>query len=586
MKLRFFALFNLLFFTVLFLSAQDVASGQKPITKYDRTSLTVYYMKFPGENHSSEIESKISSLTFPDKFDNNNLDQLIFRAPYSRTEKSTDPKEAIRKYLNEQNVGKNIINKWYNRKNDGTMDAGLVQLRGMYNATDADYLKANADMRGDVNLKDYGFNLINLSYILVIDIENVTTEEELVTKKKKESVGWSSLITAYLYKIKYTKELQDSIFNNCWIYPEDTPDRKAEKNRKYDQLKIPIEFVFKSKKPFAIVTSKSKKEVTIISETMDQLLTDMVQGAYDESLYRLEMKIEDFKVKVPLFDVRPLTAKIGKKEGLKCDNRYFAYEYVFKENTNSTIPKQRGVVRATSKIVDNRVMARGNMDKTRFYQTAGRELEPGYLLKQANDIGIEYYGGVEAGEVGGFYARVDYRLGRLYGLQSQFIYLDLAMQRKEYDVIDYGAADDFYVFTRVGLGLAQGFMLTRNIEIRPFIGGGVEMVSKLLENVYLDNGYNSYSLIDEDKLKDYTGPMSFYGKAGLNLAFNLRHNIQLTGGASYFMFLGNAFVLDKDSKPVDAYFNFDHQGAEVAKWSDLFQNRKGISTMLGLRIGF
>ncbi len=581
MKKEFLLFFAFLFFAILRISAQNVEAPKAFKTSYNRPSMTFFYMKFTDEKHSSDVEGKINSLDFPEKFDDNNFNQMVFNAPFNRLGATAKPEELIRQKLQSDNVGKDILNKWFNRRGDGTMDMELIKERGRFDATDAAYNVAQMTQRGESALMDFGENLIKLSYILVLDFQNISTMAE---QKDTKSIGWSADVNIYLFKVKFDDEIQSTLYNSCWINKDDSPEQRNEKIKKYNQLEIPVEFVYKSTRPVLVSNSESKDKVTDFNGTMSALLESVVQEAYNKSITRLEMKIEDFKVKTPIYQIHPTRAKIGLKEGLKCDNRYFAYEFVYRKKTNSSVPRRRGVIRATSEIVDNRQLATGNMGTSRFYQTSGLKLQPGYLLKQELDRGLEFYGGMEVGEVGGYYGRFDYRFGRLIGIPAQFIYVDVAYEEKTYDLTNYGGNKDTYNFLRIGLGFAKGFMLTRNTEIRPYFGGGVEFASDLIDYVFIKSGSYYNPIPEKDKSK-FTGPMTYYLKGGANLALNLRHNIQLTGGVGYYLFVKNAFVLNKDAKSVDAYF--EHNGTyKVVNWSDLFKDRKGISIMAGLRLGF
>src|SRR5690606_8729527 len=117
----------------------------------------------------------------------------------------------------------------------------------------------------------------------------------------------------------------------------------------------------------------------IKQKSEEVLLTELVQKSYDEVLYSLEKGYEEFRVKTTVHQTRPIRAKIGKKEGIKTDYRFFAYEYVYNEKKNTVEPRFRGVIRATSNIIDNRRVASGDMATTKFYQTAGRKIRAGYL---------------------------------------------------------------------------------------------------------------------------------------------------------------------------------------------------------------
>ncbi len=420
MKTKSLFVFVLVMFFAKWIVAQDIEATKKIPSTYDRSAVTLFYVQFSNEAHASEIQSKIDKISFSDKYYNNNLNQITL--PNAFTRKSHELVESLSKYMNDQQVGRQVISKWYARQDDGTMNMDLIFDRGMFNATDAAYIKAQSTKLGNAVLQDYGNRLIGRSYILVLDYQSIQTMKEAKMSGMK---GWKSTVTGYLFKVKYNEETQNAVYD-AWIYPEDSPTVKAEKNKKFEQIQVPVEFVTKTT---VYVTASQPAEDTQLGRLMkqkseDELLSEMVQKGYDESLYFLEKNHEDFMVKTTIFQVRPIRAKIGKKEGLKCDNRYFAYEYVYDEKTNTTKPRFRGVIRATSSIVDNRQVAKGDMPTSKFYQTSGRRLRTGYLLRQQNDYGIEATLGFEAGEVGGIYGRVDARMGRYIGVKALFVYVE------------------------------------------------------------------------------------------------------------------------------------------------------------------
>jgi len=543
-----FMVISALFFSSMLFSQNN--DGVKKISSsYDRSSITVLYMQFQDEGHSQGVKEKVENLSISDKYYNNNLAQVSFSAPFSRN--TSVISDEIKNYLNEQNVGRQVISKWYARQSDGAMSMDLIFERGMFNATDAAFIKAQSTKLGNAVLQDYGNRLIERSYILVLDYESVKTMNELKMPKMK---GWKSTVTGYLFKINYNEEIQNALYDS-WIYPEDSQSVRDEKNKKFEQINFSLNFVTKT----TVYATASQAEGAsqlgrlLKEKSEDELLSEMVQKGYDETLYYLEKNHEDFMVKTTIYQVGPIRAKIGKKEGLKCDNRYFAYEYVYDEKTNSSKPKMRGVIRATSQIVDNRQVAKGDMPTSKFYQTAGRKLKTGYLLRQQNDYGVEITAGYEFGEVGGAYARLDARLGRFIGIKALFLYIDGGAEVKKYFDPYVGGQENDIMFYRYSAGVAKGFMLTRNVELRPYVGFGQEVAT-----------YKDWDDVGGD-LK------VLYLKGGANLALNLKHNIQVVGGVGYFSFVSNA--------------ENDNGDTELG-WGDIFKDREGVTAMAGLKIMF
>ncbi|MHC1703887.1 MAG: hypothetical protein AB9846_08265 [Tenuifilaceae bacterium] len=533
------------------LFAQEAKPEQKIPSTYDRSSITFLLLDFPSDNHSGDVKGKINSIVFADKYYNNNVSYLTLPASFSRTDLGAKITELVKKSIEEKNIPKDIISKWYSRKDDGTMSTELIEERGMFNATDAAFIKAQTTKRGNSMLMDYGNRLIERSYILVLDYKSVVNLKDVKDSKMK---GWKSTVIGYLYKIDFNDEIQNAVYDS-WIYEEDSPQVKAEKKQKFEQIKFPISFVTETSQ---LITASQAAEGTDLGKFLkqkseDQLLSEMVQKGYDESLYFLEKKYEDFKVKTMIYQTGPVRAKIGKKEGLKTDYRFFAYEYVYNEKTNSTKQKFRGVIRATSSIVDNRQVATGDMGTTKFYQTAGQKLRTGYLLQQRNDFGIEGALGYEIGEVGGIYARIDARLGRYIGVKSLFLYLEGGAEMQDYGIYE-GIA-----FAHYGGGLAKGFMLTKNVEIRPYIGAGQEIAT---HEDFKDTAFEDIKAL--------------YVKGGANVALNLKHNIQIFGGMGFYAFVSNAENKDGDTEKLWTDIFIDEDGNE----------RSGASMLFGLRVGF
>jgi len=542
MRTQLLTLFFLTFAGTLF--AQDIAKSKTIPTTYDRSSFAVFYIDNSSQNHWNEVRPLIDSIVFSDKYDNNNFNNIIISSSTAGQLPTKGTQDALLNELNSMNIGRQLIAKWYNRQPDGTMNMDLIHKRGRFSVTDADFLKAQTSKRGNAALEDFGNRLINLSHILVIDLQNVKTTKEAKMENMK---GWQATAVGYLFRLDFNEEKQNELYDN-WIYDDDTEDVKKQKRAAFDNI------VF-SFNPLAIqiasvsaiqLESSSGIRLALKAKTMEQLLKEMVQKSYDEVIYKTEMKVEDLKVKTPLYETRPLRAKIGLKEGLKTDYRFFVYEHVYNPKTNEAEPKRRGVIRVAGKssIVDNRKEATGDMGTSKFYQVAGRKLEAGFTLQQQNDFGLELIVGGEGGNTSGLLLRADFRLGRFIGIPAFYLYGEFGgFDSKEYQ-------GEKSSFMRYGAGLAKGFQLGRNLEIRPYFGFG-------LDNTTNESINSTIS--------------SLYIKPGVNLALNLKHNIQLVGGLGAYSFIGDVT---------------DANGYTVAdSWDDLF-DKSGPSALFGVKFMF
>lgn len=536
-----------LFFLVLSgLYAQEISQSKQIPTTYDRNSLTVIFVDFSSGNYWDQAKAKIDQVVFSDKYDNNNLDALLLKPSFSRSSiPGNNMQKALLNDLMSIGAGKLILSKWYNKKPDGTMDMELVHQRGRFTATDADFLRAQTSRRGNAALEDYGNRLINLSHVLVIDLTDIKTMAEAGVSGMK---GWRANSTGYLYRLDFNDEVRNA-FYDTWIYEDDPQSTKEQKRKAFEALQIPLVPVTQRMVSLTSSQPESDKGLGLFfkPKSTDELMGELVQKAYDDLIYQIEMQVQAFKVVTAIYSTRPLGAKIGLKEGLKTDNRFFVYEYVYNPRTNEAEPKRRGVIRASSKskIIDNRREAAGDMGTSRFYQVHGRKLQPGFTIQQQNDFGLELSLGAEVGGLSGFYGRLDVRSGRFSGIRALFVYLEGGIDAGDY----YG---ETFAFLRYGAGFAKGFQLTRNVELRPYMGFGVEQASN----------------------ENYTGDdaiTAIYLKPGANLALNLTHSFQIIGGMGAYAFIS-------DAESVNA--------GVIGAWDEVFDGRSGPSVFVGIKLGF
>lgn len=545
---------------IILLSILPVAFGQNkkaPVSStYDRSSLSVVLIDHPEIPYSSKLKDGIAKIVIPDKYFENKISTPSVTAPYAAG--FIGPvNNSIADALNTAKTGNQIISYWYARQADGTMSADRFLERGMYNASDADVLNAKGTKRGVEALKDYGDKLISKSFAVAIDYTNLKLIDDSVTR------GWSADVKIFLYKIIFDETIQSQLYNDLWIYSDDTPAVKAKKNADFTKMNFNLEYVSQASASVVQTESKKNKSTTSPPKTNDELFAALMQNGLNDCIYNVEKKVEDLKVKTSIYQTNPLRAKIGKKEGLAVDNRYFVYEYVYDENTNSTKPVRRSVIRA-KKVVDNRNVATGSSQMSTFYQVAGGHLENGFLLQQSNDAGIGITLGVESGSVAGFSSRLEVNVGRYTSIPSLYVFVGLGYEEKLYTKIEKTPLIDQNLnFLRYELGLAKGFRMINILELAPYAGVGFEEAKNA---DWKDDAQFKGNLIK-----------SLYVKYGANLALNVRYNIQLIGGLGSYIFTtaqnGEGDIMDGDVK---------------AKYNDYFPDRGAgsFSFCAGLRVQF
>jgi hypothetical protein len=193
----------------------------------------------------------------------------------------------------------------------------------------------------------------------------------------------------------------------------------------------------------------------------------------------------DFQAQGSIFKMDPIRSKVGMKEGVKVNQRWFVYE--LEQKSDGKIAQNRkGVIRASGKIADNRTQATGESATTKFYQIYGGRLAEGMLLQQKPDFGIAVTGTLGTDINAMFEAYAPLERVRAYG-------------RVAYSLL----TKEVYF----GIGVSKEFHFLRYFSMAPFIG-----VSPDLKNLDSIEGYG----LD----------------AGINGCLYVLHNFQLFTQAS------------------------------------------------------
>ncbi len=566
-------------------SAQNTQSeGSKTggvSTSYDRNAVTVIVL----DNHTkyiSDLKQASAGIIIPSKYDDNLIGTRYVSAKADN--------KAIRKVLQQKKIPNDILTKWFSRNESGKFDMSVIHDRGMYNATDDEVKKASGSKIGLAKLKDAGEILINHSYILVMEFNNIQTMEQKYNKRdaakkalseklgteyepvNRRKNGWVGDVKAYLYRLSFNDSIMNIFYNDLWIYDDDDEATIAAKKAKFDEMVFPLSFVMEA-------NGKADGSQYNVGEilapptqlTRDELFQKMIHTGMSSVLFNIERKVEEFKVKTPLYGTHPLRAKVGKKEGLKADHRYFVLE--FEQNRKGeTVAKRKGVVRA-KKVVNNTKVATGSSKLyTTFYQTAGHSLMEGMLLTQSSDFGIGASGGFTLlGKMGGVYVKGEVNVSILagifggldLGLNQVKIYGVGAFQTKEYSLLGSGTKYDMN-FTRFHVGISKGWYFAHSFSIAPFVGYGIEQ------------GTNT-DWIDDNSFEDDQFIGTQFLAYGAYLTINITHCMQAVGTLNMYSPIGYAYNKDDES--------WTNNGAEL-KYSDVFDKRKGMSIDVGLRIEF
>ncbi len=499
----------LLLFLAISIPFKSVYAQEKPkelvSDSYDRSSISVVYIS-RGDVYDEQLKTYIRkyfmNIDSVSKFDINLIEtrELNINIPRNQTISQNN----FSSDASFSSIGKQILSYWFNRKSDGTMDASLIEKRGRYNVTDQDYFNAQVAKVGLSALRDGGYDLVKNSYVLFLDYSNI--KKDIDDDKR---VSWSSQANIYVYKLNYTEDIYNRVMQS-WIYEDDTDSIKQQKIGLWDDMNVSLNFV------------ASSNYSTLRSESIGGLEASVVES-YTSAIQSLENKIDKWSVASSITHVKPLRAKIGKKEGVKNMARYRAYIYTEDENGNlKSVPK--GYVRAT-KVVDNRYDASGSMAESEFYQISGFGLSEGVILKQRNDLGLG--GGISyrGGSFKGYYLNLDKLVHIKTNGLSQYVLLNVG-----FDVYSESKLNDNNISTSSNSGVNLiNFSLGYGLGIRPFV--------RYFEFMpYILFGFDNINVNgEEDDTEDssFNDKLAYAGCFGVRLNMNIAYPLQLFGSVDY-----------------------------------------------------
>jgi hypothetical protein len=579
---KLFALLSVIFFAFPTIAQNVTGAGEKVktpqiVTEYDRNSLDYLLLDYGDNSFNDLLKKSFLSIKVNDKFDDNTTDRRFVKPPVAREEilksqfytpsNGNDITNRIGKALVNGRYSNDVVAKWFSRSKDGSFSVDLLQSRGLYNATDADVKAAGSSKLGMAKLMDSGEKLLNKSYVIVYDISDLISKEEFYNRLDKKNKtpdkpvtrdmnGFLGNVNAYIYKIDFNDSINAVFWQQLWA---DKGDPKLkDKKLAFDNFSFPVKYVTRlTSSSEASQYNPGEVAAPKVQATKEQLMTDFLDKGISNALMVLDRNVEDFKVKTVLYGTNPLRAKIGMKENLKIDQRYFVFE--MRQNNGGKIKAHRqGVIRATNKIVDNRKVATGQSEPSVFYQVAGKRLDDGMLLQQRSDLGLALGIAYSTGGVNGLSARLEINTSSFFKKSAPSmikLYIEGGYESKEMKIAIKSVTQNYKDFTRYELGLGKEFCFLRNLRFQPFAGVGLEQFTNK------DDSKLSFS--------------SLYEHAGAMAGINLLHNLQLTGTFSYYFMTGK--ITDENKT--------DYTIGGLAEWGKAF-DRGGSAVSLGLRIEF
>lgn len=385
--------------------------------KYRRSSLHVVLMESEHFPHYDTVINAYYKTPLPDNYNDHRIEQQSFNPfDYGAEEgllgQDIDESVIIERYFKENRVANQLVAKWFNRSEKGCFNMELIAERGHYNASEMDAHIALGSARGLSSIADAGLELLRNTFVVVNKVYFLSNEipaaiifaaaeaaAEAITNEtakylaleaaertyERAKEGYSVWTTSYLYRLRWDERTEAIFYQDLWMSEDNICE---ERKHRFDTTDIFQLDYIGSTRARTLVTFSFREERTDV-QMIELATVRNIEKAYSS----LQKEYDVFKPKVPLLSVDPLSARIGKKEGLTGRERFVVLEQVVCPNTGLTKYEQKGRIRVDgNNIWDNRfdiVESLGNdtvskgseqLNKTLF-RGRSRGLYPGMLLR-------------------------------------------------------------------------------------------------------------------------------------------------------------------------------------------------------------
>ncbi len=564
-----------------------------PADSYSRSSFSYLLVDFENERYAQRLRQELNKAIVPKKFDYNDIPTKHIKAPYLRASSERRDLSAMEKgrlisdALKHNEYAQKIMRYWWQVQEDGSYSIDLIQKRGLYNATDVDVNLVDASKVGRARLADAGVNLIGKSYVLVLDYENIRTMREIydyqdaVARERAKRMsktfepverkrnGFKGRLTAYLYKLNYSDTIQgylDASFIN------ESKFDLTKFNNIFNHIRRPYKFITSEALDIdGTQLNKGQPLAPLIQKSKEQLFAEMVHSSILKVVRILEGRVEAFRVKTSVTSINPIKAKVGTKEGLRHERRFFVWEYVANRR-EQIVARKVGTIRAR-RVANNLYDKLGNTQETEFYQIGGRTISEGMTIQERKDAGIGV--GLGAGTLG-VHLQLDINLGQAVNLplkQTKF-YGELFVTANEYKdvkVIERSTMepDGKYTETTLSAGLLKEYPLGRgNFRFGWKLGISMQNISWTA-----DKNHPNYDLVEGGE-----------GISALGIAWGINFGVNLfTPSINLIASLGGR-------NHGGASYSSGKEGEESVKLenslSEIFPDKKSILMDLSLRFSF
>lgn len=399
---------GILFVHFVFLANPMIS--QDSIANYRRSSIYSILVNHTEQKFASEIKEAFLQIPVPDKFNDHNLSVKVvnLQEKLSNATKNKE-NEDISEFLEANKIASRLVGRWFNRDFfTGECNMELIKERGIYNASEFDKQIAMRSARGYAMLQDAGEELIGNTFVLVNDIRYVDKSKKAKTTSSVfralgsiasiatglnidnltdnlgdliETIkGFSVRINTFLYKLEWDDDIAMNFYQEQYLSEQNETKRLAfENNRQNYKLK----YVGKVESRGGSVSFMGINEDEPIV-----MVRKACQRALDENVVDLQREYEEFRASTPLLSVEPITAYIGKKEGVAPGVRFEVLETIELEDGSHKYNKVGELEPIENLIWDNRYMADeegavgASLGYTTFKVVKGKDFSKGMLIRE------------------------------------------------------------------------------------------------------------------------------------------------------------------------------------------------------------
>lgn len=384
--------------------------AQEPVSDYRRSSIYSVLVNHTDQQFASEIKEAFLQIPVPDKFNDHNLSVKVLNMDKKLSGAGSQKENpVITEFLQNNKVASRLVGRWFNRDFfTGQCDMELVKERGLYNATEFDKQLATRSARGMAMLQDAGEDLIGNTFVLVNDIRYVDKNKGAKTAggilKALGSIaaaytgtniddltdnigdmvetikGFKVKINTFLYKLDWNDEQANLFYQEQYAAKPD-----ATKCANFDAARGNYRLKYVGK------VESSGGTTSFLGINEDQpvvMVRKACQRAIDENVVDLQRNYEEFRTKSPLLSVEPITAYVGKKEGVTVKSKFEVLEVVEMENGTHKYNRV-GVIEPIENLIwDNRYMAveegaqGATLGFTTFRKVSGKDFAKGMLIRE------------------------------------------------------------------------------------------------------------------------------------------------------------------------------------------------------------